>query len=1062
MLKYLFGRPGSGKTTYIINEIKKHVDKGEKTYLLVPEQQAYISESMLADLPASSALCFEVVTFSRLCQIVFSRVGGLTDSHLGSAERQLIMWQSLREISGELQHYNVGKHGSSFGSLMLSMIDELHANTISAEKCEEAAKKCGEGALADKLYDISKIYATFTENVRLRCGENVLAAENKLSTLAKTLRENKLFANSNIFVDSFTSFTGEEYDILEQLIRQATNVTVAFTTMGASGGGKHKKGIEYTIKKFNRIADNLLITPEKIKLDNKLYTTPEIAAIEQCLWNFSVNDKTLPDISEKDKGSIECYNCLNEYEEANLVALQIIKAHKGGMKYSDIAVIMRDCESRRGIINAVFDKLHIPYFYSEKTDVSTTPAARLVLSALRCISFNFQSQDVLTLLKTGLCGIDPHDSDHSEADLFEDYCNTWKIAGSRFTDNEAWSMNPDGYTTTWYPRGKKALESANNVRRKLIEPLKRLKEKFALSGGDTVTNCRAIHEYLVEIGLEKNLADLAKLELRDNYFKDAGEILRTYDNIISVLVNISELLKDKPMNSEDLTDAIEIMLRHTDIGSVPMINDCVTIGSADTLRVENIKMAILLGLCEGEFPASYSDSGILSESDKARLEKIQFEDKKAFELSSREELIISDELFYVYRAMTKPSEKLILCTCSSKIGGSALIPSIAYNRIKFLFPYIDEYKFELSKFISKDISAAENNTRENEDEDDGVVIDPLIVRNILGNEIKLTKSSITSFVECPYKYWCESVLNLREQSVAEITSASAGTIIHHILENFLKDISEKDGTVPYLSDEDIVQKVNAITEAHIAELGVERTASLSRTFARVRNLALIMAKSTIEEFRSSGFKVFAYEKKINKSGNESLNPVVFEIDHLGEKVTVFFGGTVDRIDSFDDGNTRYLRIIDYKTGKHKFDPDKIENGEDIQLPAYLFTVAGEENKDSYGESKDIKAASGHFLSINEEGKITPIRSGFMLNEDNIINALGDSLKKDISLKQNQKIPNISPLDEDRFKLLEEKFKASVRWAGEHIYSGNVPKTPSEDACKYCKLRNTCSSAVKKD
>ena len=80
MLTLLLGRSGSGKTSYILKEIEKRVKNGEKTYLLVPEQQVYISECMLADLPAFSALCFEVISFSRLCELVFTKYGGLTDT----------------------------------------------------------------------------------------------------------------------------------------------------------------------------------------------------------------------------------------------------------------------------------------------------------------------------------------------------------------------------------------------------------------------------------------------------------------------------------------------------------------------------------------------------------------------------------------------------------------------------------------------------------------------------------------------------------------------------------------------------------------------------------------------------------------------------------------------------------------------------------------------------------------------------------------------------------------------------------------------------------------------
>ena len=1046
MLTFLFGRPGSGKTSYIIDKIRESVMKGERTYFLVPEQQAFISESMLADLPPSSALYFEVVSFSRICEIAFGKVGGLTDSHIGSAERHLIMWQSLREVAPFLKQYKGIKTDASLGSMMLSVVNELHANSVTPEQCEELAGKCEENSLSLKLKDISLVYATFMKNIESRLGEGALASEHKLSRLAKTLAENDIFTDCNIFIDSFTSFTGEELAVLEELIKQSKNTTVSFTSSGRRNNGPHTESIDYTVRKFTAMANRRSIDYEDVVLRENVRALPEIAAIEDGLWNFSVRKDSLPQIDEEDRGQVEAFVCHNEYEEANLAALNILKSHKEGMKYSDIAVIMRDSESRRGIINAVFDKMNIPYFYSEKTDLSTTPAARLILSALRSITYNFQSQDVLTLLKTGLCGIDL-----SDADLFEDYCNTWDINGSLFTE-KVWSMNPDGYTVVKSKRGEKILEAANRVRSSLIPPLEELKQKFSLAGGDTVKNCRAIYEYLSAVGLDKSLSSLAELELSLGNIKEAGELLRTRDFIVAALTNISTILADSPTNAEELTSAIEIMLRHTDIASVPAVNDCVTIGSADTLRVENIKMAILLGLCEGEFPAAFSDGGILNENDKKMLDEL------GLELSSRENRIISDELFYVYRAMTKPSHKLILSTCTSRVGGGTLTPSVAYNRVKYLLPHIPEKEFQLSRLRA--ITAGEEaDMHVPELEDDGVIIDPLIVKNIFGERLYLSKSSVTSFVECPYKYWCEYVLKLREQGLSEISYASAGTIIHYVLEKLLRKIVLPDGSLPPLSDEEIVSSVNDIVLEHIYDLNCHLTASLSHAFARLRDLALIMVKSVIDEFRASKFKIVAFEKRISDKAEDALKPVEIAVEVGDERYTVVFGGTVDRIDCYDNGEKKFLRVVDYKTGSHKFDPDKVENGEDIQLPAYLFTAAGEANRHYFGEGSTLEAASAQFLSAEEShGQTLPTRSGFILNDAELIDALGEESQDEG--KGKKKIKSASPLSPDEFSRVEQNFKSSVSAIGESIYSGNIPKTPSEDACRFCSLRKTCPSAMK--
>ena len=1048
MLKFLFGRPGSGKTSYIIEEIKKAAALGEKTYLLVPEQQAYTSEAMLADLPPSSALCLEVVSFSRLCEIVFGVVGGLTDSHIGSAERHLIMWQSLREVSSYLTQYKHVKADSSFGAMMLSAIDELHANSITPEECESLSEKCKDSALSAKLADISLVYSNFQRNLEARLGESALASENKLSRLSSALSKNDIFANCNFFIDSFTSFTGEEFAVLEEIIAQSRQTTISFCSTSRRANGAHTDSIYDTIKRFTKIADKRGIEREDLVLRGTKKGSVEISELEKNLWNFSVTKDNLPQINEEDRGNIETYVCSNEYEEAQLAALNILKAHKNGVKYSEIAIIMRDAESRRGILNTVLDRMNIPYFYSEKTDLSTTPAARLILSALRCVTYNYQTSDVITLLKTGLCGIDL-----SDADLFEEYCSTWEISGSLFVA-DAWSMNPDGYTVARSPRGDKILAAANKVRASLIPPLERLKESFSIAGGDTVKGCRAVYDYLREIKLSENLSSIAELELSLGNVKEAGELLRTYDFIISALTNISTILADTKTNCEELTSAIEIMLKYTDIASVPAINDCVTVGSADTLRVENIKVGILLGLCEGEFPANFSDGGILNENDKKMLDEL------GIDLSSRESRVVSDELFYVYRAMTKPEDKLIISTCTSQIGGRALTPSVAYNRVRFLFPYIPEKTFDLKRI--KNLS---HNGDSNADFLDGgeipIYIDPMIVRNIFGDRLYLSKSSVTSFAECPYKYWCDYVLKLREQKSSQISYASAGTIIHYVLEKFLKKIVNPDGSLPEISDDELVLKVNEIVDMHISELGFHVSPSLSYTFARLRDLALIMTKSVLDEFKTSDFKILAFEKRISDKSSDSIKPLEITIQSKdGFVSTVFFGGVIDRIDCYDNGEKRFLRVVDYKTGSHKFDASKVATGEDIQLPAYLFTAANESNQELFGNGTDIFPASALFLSADEsEGKVAPVRSGFILGDDEILRATNNSPEPESKKKKKSSKGDLAVSGEE-FESIESDFRSSISNIGESIYSGNIPKTPSEDACRFCTMRDSCTSAAK--
>ena len=1061
MLTFLLGRSGSGKTEYILKEIEKCVNKSEKAYLLVPEQQVYISECMLADLPPSSMLCFEVISFSRLCEIAFSRLGGISERPTGCGVREILMWQTLREMSPVLKKYKGIKTDAALTSMMLSLIDELHASSLCAEDCQNTAQMCEENELSDKLSDIAAIYADFERNLYERVGDSATAAENRLSTLCELLRSNKLFEDCSFFIDSFTSFTGEEHDVLEEIIAQAKNTIISFTYERGQKA-PHFESTADTVKRLTRFAREAGIEFRDIKLEGyKRGKELELSLLEKHLWDFSVTDNNRPDIPENRRGSIEMTICANEYEEIWLAGLNILKVHSRGVNFSDIALICRDPEARKGIIDAVFEQLGIPYFISERTDLSTTAPARLLLSALRCIAHNFNTVDVMTLLKTGLLGISLED-----ADLFEDYVRTWSISGSAFLQS-AWSMNPDGYTAEMSERGKRILDAANRVRSELIPPLEELKSEFALNCGNTLSNCRSLFSYLEKISLSDNLSSYAENALLSGDTKAAGEILRLYDYILSALTDIATVIGECDMTAEELATAVEIMLKNTDIGSVPAMSQYVTVGSAATLRVEKIKTAILVGLCEGEFPKNYSDSGILTENDKKIMEDL------GLSLTSREERLTSDELFHVYRAMTLPEEKLILSTCRQSVSGRAKNPSSAWNRVKFLFPYIKEKNFDLALIRSiaeKHESDNESNnitpsSLENDTPESVAEIDPFYVRMLFGDKLHLSKSRISAFAECPYKFWCEYVIGLRESKISAVSYADSGTIIHYILENVINKLRREDGSLENISDSDLISLTNALLNEYISKINCPLPPAMMYGFSRLRDLSLIMAKSVIDELHSSLFRIVASEKQISDRTPDALHPMEIRIDNDPNSPIVSLGGVIDRIDCYESEDRRYIRIIDYKTGTHKFDIEKIQTGEDLQLPAYLFTATLEENKSFFGQGKEVFPASALFLSAQESGGcISPVRSGFMLNTDEVLRAaspeLDPSVLAGIKKKKDGGLSGKAAIGEDALLDIDTVLRNTISDTARNMYSGKAPRTPSKEACGFCSLRATCPVANK--
>ena len=57
--------------------------------------------------------------------------------------------------------------------------------------------------------------------------------------------------------------------------------------------------------------------------------------------------------------------------------------------------------------------------------------------------------------------------------------------------------------------------------------------------------------------------------------------------------------------------------------------------------------------------------------------------------------------------------------------------------------------------------------------------------------------------------------------------------------------------------------------------------------------------------------------------------------HLGDGSHVLVRGRIDRIDRFDNGESVYLRVVDYKSGDQRLDAAKIYLGMQLQLLLYL-------------------------------------------------------------------------------------------------------------------------------
>ena len=1025
MLNFIIGTSGSGKTDAVIEAIRRDILAKRRCFLLVPEQQAYISERDLpGQLPQNAGLYFKIVNFSRLAEDVFRAYGGIAHTPPGKGAGAVIMWDTLRRLSHTLMQYGRGTGADmTLTAEMLSVYEELRNNGIESDALEEAASRLPKDSpLEKKLRDLALITAEFGETMRSRQGPD---APDRLIKAAEMLEQNRYFEGCSIYIDSFTSFTAPEFTLITELLRQAESLTVTLCTDSLDSKMMHFEGICETAQRLKALANRIDSPITLKKLPRPLSPKPSrLQILERDLWDFRLtkHNLTMPDPTEAP--SIRQLVCSNLYEESEACALNVLGLVQNGMHYGDIALIVRDVDTYKGVLDAALERYGIPYFLSERTELSSKPLSRLILSALRAISHNYRMQDIVTLAKTGLCG-----SDFRDVALFEEYCETWHINGKRFLD-DGWSMNPDGLTDQRTDRGNEILEAANRVRRSVMEPLTRLHTRLRTSGKLT-DRCAALYEYLRELSISSQLSEHAKRELSLGQAREAGETVRLYRLVMEALTGLCRLLPDAELTVNEFFSLISLYLSLTDLGSVPNVHDCVVIGAADTLRVENVKASFLLGMCEGEFPKAVSDKGLLTESDKDALEKL------GIHFNSRQKLRSAEELFYVYRAMTKPSEKLFLSFPAMQPDGSAKTPSLGFTRVEFLFGENREI-FDLSAIQQKNTE----NTEKLRLNHQAKAVNP----NTL---LRLSQSSIQAFVSCPYRYYSTYQLKIRSKKDSDIHAADEGNFLHFVFERFLKSALNEAGQLELPLNEEIPGIADRISAEYIEKVcpipAHMMDARLLHLFDRLHGLALLILQDIVGEIRCGKFRPASFEQRLGGHGENALPPVRFSLTDGG---TVELRGTVDRVDLYEKDGQFYVRIVDYKTGEHKFSFDKVRSGDDLQLVLYLFAVV------SSDPSRYIPCGAQFLYSKTEKEEIRIGRSGFLLEGDEFTEAADGGAERTYS-------KGLSRHTLEQLQEITAEMQSTVCSVAQRILAGEATKTPSENACRFCPVIDHCDVACHK-
>ncbi len=1099
MIRFIYGESGYGKTHKITELLKEDARQGTRSFLLVPEQYAVASERMVLDnLPASAQLGIEILSFSRLYNRVCREYGGLEYNYITKPAKYLLMHRTLKELSPLLEHYSGVAAGNDLGEIMLGAVGEFKASGISPTELERASEKLErESGLYGKLRDLSLIYSAYNAAVSERFSDSA----DDISKLADILKERDFFAGSNVYIDSFTSFTAAEHRVIERIFASAesTSVSIPLPCEGfnsiytASISASEKKLIENAQKH----GGHLTVTLTK----NMRARSKNLAYLAENVWALE-NNTPFEDIETFDKdyeifeGSIFLEYCATPYAEAEAAARWARYLIKNGIRCRDICVIMRDTEKYRGIIEPAFERNGVPFFFSEKSDLCSKSAVKFILSALRIKNYGWRRDDVISHLKTGI-----YDISRDSIDLFEIYVSAWNINGSRFKGGD-WDMNPDGYVGEVSERGKNILAAANEVRKLLCEKL--IPFFDALDAAENASDMsRAVYEYITACGMESSLrAVAAKYAARGN-MKEAEEHAALYGVTVNALALIAETIPDAEISTDELAGILKLIFDMTEIGTIPTSVDEVTIGSASMLRADNPKCALVLGLNEGEFPKTVTDSELLSSPERKKLAEL------GLEFSSNIDTKASDELMFVKRAFSLPSERLMLFTSMSGVDGKEKQPSLPFSRaeniIKYAVPHIfeendmrylsvspktaaayiysQEYKSDSEAIRQALTEASEDysflgSIEKPELSTDRCSVSAETAETVFPKHMRLSQSRLEKYVRCNFSYYCSYVLSLREEKKASLGAADIGTFIHFVLEELIRETVSRGEGAGRLDDDTLKALVDASVRRYIERICPDKdrsSAQLAHLYRRLRNHSLLLVKNITEEFSHSEFTPDFFEYRIGGKDAEAKAPE-FVLSN-GDRISM--NGIVDRVDLLKKDGKIYVRIVDYKTGTKNFSLDDLSLGLNTQMLIYLFALCSAENGRNtvpagvvYLSSNIPTLELGDYAdtqSVLDMAQDALDRSGLLLSEEEILKSMNDELSPKflagVKKTRDGRLSGKALISADGFEKLRDEIEKTIIAIAEKMKSGRADAEPlthkGSSPCDWCEMKPVCRRIERK-
>ena len=916
--RIIYGRAGTGKSEYCYREIAQKIKKENKILIITPEQFSFTAEKKLMDaIDTQAVFNAEVVTLSRMAYRVISEIGGKNETNLSKCGKAMLIYSILSNNKNELKF--LGKTDENV-DMLDTAITEFKKHGISVEQLKQEIENQEDIYLKNKLQDLNVVYSGFEEQL----AGKYIDETDLLTILAENIDKTDMFKDAVIYIDEFAGFTSQEYHIIEKLIQIAKQVTITICTDGLHEIKNPDTDIFYsnevTVTKLLEVAQNCDVKIEEIKLEETYrFKNSELKHLEKNLY------ENKPQKYNSQIKNIQLFLAKNQYSEIEEVARNVLKLVRDeGYRYRDISIITKNIATYSSLARAIFDKYDIPIFIDENRDLNQNIVIQYILGILEIFIKNWSYEAVFNYIKTGFSNIE-------EDDIFklEKYCLKWGIKQNKWKKEFTYG--------NYEEKDKADIERLEQIRKDLVTPLMNL--KYKIDENKTVEGIsKSIYEFLVEQQIYEKvqikiqeLNEIGQIDLANEYESSIQTIIEILDEIVLVF-------KDDKITIDKYNQILKIGFKNSSLTKIPGTQDQVIMGDVDRSRSHKVKAIFIIGLNDGEFPSVRKDEGFLNDADREVLKQ------NGIELAKGTIDKLYEDSFNIYKAFTTAEEKLYLLYSSSDMQGKALRPSMLINKIKKIYPMLQEQSDVIerrSEILNKKTTYEEliinlnklkeqdsieklwyyiydyyqKNSEWNEKLKQSLKgleytnipdkIDQNNIDRLYGNTLITSISKLERYRSCPFSYYLQYGLKLKEKEELKIQSFNTGSFMHETIDEFFKKVREEKIELAELEEDDILKIVSNIIDENLGQPKNYIFTATAKYKVLVKRLKKIVSKALkyiIQTIIYSDFSIEGTEIEFGKKGK--YEPIILNLEN-GKRVEIT--GKIDRIDTSATEDRKILK-----------------------------------------------------------------------------------------------------------------------------------------------------------